>query len=149
MTQKTFMANDQNINREWVLVDAADMVLGRLAARVALILRGKHKPTFTPHADAGDYVVIINTDKIKLTGNKMRDKYYFRHSTYPGGDKHTQAKHLFEKASDKMVHHAIKGMLPKNSLGRKMITKLKLYKGDTHPHAAQMPKKIDLHGGNK
>ena len=149
MMQKTFMANEQNIKREWLLIDAAGMPIGRLASQVAMILRGKHKPTFTPHADAGDYVVIINTDKVILTGKKMEDKYYWRHSGYIGGAKTVQAKDMLSKRSDYAVEHAIKGMLPKNSLGRKMFTKLKVYKGDTHPHAAQMPRKYTLVGGKK
>ena len=147
MTNKTFMANDGNIKREWVLVDAAGMPIGRLASQVAMILRGKTKPTFTPHADAGDYVVIINSDKVVLTGKKMTDKYYFSHSQYVGGAKFVQAKDMIEKNSDRAVERAIKGMLPKNTLGRQMFRKLKVYKGDAHPHAAQSPKKIKLVGG--
>lgn len=142
------MAKESDIKREWLLVDAAGMPIGRLAAQVAAILRGKHKPTFTPHADTGDYVVIVNTDKAILTGNKMTDKYYFSHSGYIGGDKHVQAKHMLEKKSDFAVARAIKGMLPKNSLGRDMFRKLKVYKTSTHPHEAQNPRKIVL-GWNK
>jgi len=141
------MAKESDIKREWLLVDADGMSLGRLAAQVALILRGKHKPTFTPHVDTGDYVVIINSDKVVLTGNKMTDKYYFFHSGYVGHDKHIQAKHMLETKSDFAVMRAIKGMLPKNSLGREMIKKLKVYKGATHPHEAQNPRKITLQGG--
>jgi len=145
-TGKTFMANEGNIKREWLLVDATDMPIGRLASQVASILRGKHKPTFTPHADAGDYVVIINSDKAVLTGKKITDKYYFRHSGYPGGAKFTQAKHMMEKNSDRAVERAIKGMLPKNSLGRQMFRKLKVHKGATHPHCAQQPREVFLTG---
>ena len=145
-TQKTYMANAGNITREWVLVDAANMPIGRLAAQVAMILRGKTKPTFTPHADCGDYVVIINSDKVVLTGNKMTDKYYFSHSGYVGGDKHVQAKEMLKTKSDRAVERAIKGMLPKNTLGRQMFRKVKVYKGDTHPHEAQRPKKVELVG---
>lgn len=144
--QKTFMANNGNITREWVLVDATDMPIGRLASQVATILRGKHKPTFTPHADTGDYVIIVNTDKVVLTGNKLRDKIYFHHSGYVGGAKYTQAKHMIEKKSDRAVERAIKGMLPKNSLGRQMYRKLKVYKDANHPHGAQQPKAITLVG---
>ena len=144
--QKTFMANEGNIQREWILVDATNMPIGRLASQVASILRGKHKPTFTPHADTGDYVVIVNTDKVVLTGKKMTDKYYFSHSGYVGGDKMVQAKHMLEKKSDYAVERAIKGMLPKNSLGRQMFRKVKVYKGATHPHEAQQPKPITLAG---
>ena len=144
--QKTFMANNGNIVREWLIVDATQMPVGRLAAQVAFILRGKHKPTFTPHADCGDYVVIINSDKAVLTGKKMTDKYYFSHSGYVGGDKHVQAKEMMEKKSDRAVERAVKGMLPKNSLGRQMFRKLKVYKTDKHPHEAQQPKPITIRG---
>ena len=145
--QKTYMAKESDIKREWLLVDAAGMPIGRLASQVAAILRGKNKPTFTPHADTGDFVVVINTDKVILTGNKMTDKVYFRHSGYVGGAKFTQAKDMLASKSDFAVQHAIKGMLPKNSLGRQMIKKLKVYKDANHKHAAQNPRKIVLVGG--
>ena len=147
--QKTFMAKEQEIQKEWLLIDATGMPIGRLASQVAMILRGKHKPTFTPHVDAGDYVIVINSDKMILTGKKMEDKYYWRHSGYIGGAKTVQAKDMLAKRSDFALEHAVKGMLPKNSLGRKMFTKLKVYKGDTHPHAAQQPRKYTLVGGKK
>jgi len=147
--QKTYMANEQNHKREWVLIDATGMAVGRLASKVAMILRGKHKPSYTPHHDAGDYVVVINTDKIILTGKKMEDKYYWSHSGYIGSEKELQAKEALKTKSDFMVNHAVKGMLPKNALGRQMFRKLKVYKGDKHPHEAQMPKKITLSGGAK
>lgn len=146
-TQKSYLANEGNHKREWVLIDASGMVLGRLAVQVANVLRGKHKPTFTPHYDAGDYVIVINTDKIVLTGAKMEDKYYWSHSGFVGGGKHLQAKEALKTKSDWMVEHAVKGMLPKNALGRQMFRKLKVYKGDKHPHEAQMPKKSTLGGG--
>jgi len=146
-TQKSYTAKPADIVREWLLVDAEGMPIGRLAAQVAAILRGKHKPTFTPHVDTGDYVIIINTDKVILTGKKMTDKYYFSHSGFVGGDKHVQAKHMLEKKSDFAVSRAIKGMLPKNSLGRDMFRKLKVYKDAQHPHDAQKPRKISLVGG--
>ena len=145
-TQKTFMASEQNHKREWVLVDATGMAVGRLASQVAMILRGKHKPTYTPHHDAGDYVIVINSDKIVLTGKKMEDKYYWSHSGYIGGTKEVQAKEALKNKSDFMVNHAVKGMLPKNALGRQMFRKLKVYKGDKHQHEAQMPKTIKLGG---
>jgi len=147
--QKSFMASEQNHTREWVLIDATGMAVGRLASQVAMILRGKHKPTYTPHHDAGDYVIVINTDKIILTGKKMEDKYYWSHSGYIGGTKEIQAKEMHKTKSDFMVEHAVKGMLPKNALGRQMFRKLKVYKGDKHPHEAQQPKKITLVGGVK
>lgn len=143
------MANEGNVVREWVEVDAAGMPIGRLASQVAVILRGKHKPTYTPHCDCGDYVVIVNSDKVVLTGKKMTDKYYFSHSGYVGGDKHIQAKTMLKNHSDRAVERAIKGMLPKNTLGRNMFKKVKVYKGDSHPHAAQQPRKIVLIGGAK
>jgi len=148
-TQKTYMAKNEDVKREWLLVDASAMPIGRLAAQVAAILRGKNKPTFTPHVDTGDYVIVINTDKVILTGKKMTDKYYFSHSGYVGGDKHVQAKTMLEKKSDYAVERAIKGMLPKNSLGRTMFKKVKVYKGAQHPHDAQKPRKITLVGGTK
>ncbi|MCL2621829.1 MAG: 50S ribosomal protein L13 [Firmicutes bacterium] len=146
---KTFMANSGNIKREWLIVDASGMPLGRLASQVAFILRGKHKPTFTPHADAGDYVIVINTDKVILTGKKLEQKTYFRHSGYIGvGAKFEDAKDVLNKKSDFAVSKAIKGMLPKNAIGRAMFSKCKVYKDDKHPHEAQMPKpyKIDRKG---
>jgi len=145
--QKSYMAKPSDVKPEWLLVDATGMPIGRLAAQVAAILRGKNKPTFTPHVDTGDYVVIINSDKVILTGNKMTDKYYFSHSGYVGGDKHLQAKHVLEKKSDWAVERTIKGMLPKNPLGRAMAKKLKVYKGAEHPHEAQSPRLIKLQGG--
>ena len=147
--QKTYMAKESTIKREWLLVDATGMPVGRLATQVAAILRGKHKPTFTPHVDTGDFVVIVNSDKVILTGKKMTDKYYFRHTGHPGGDRYTQAKDMIQKNSDRAVRLAVKGMLPKNSLGREMIKKLKIEKGPEHKHQAQQPRKITLVGGTK
>ena len=147
--QKTYMAKESTIKREWLLVDGTGMPIGRLAAQVATILRGKHKPTFTPHLDCGDFVTIVNSDKVILTGNKPTDKYYFSHSGFVGGEKHVQAKKVLATKSDWAVRHAIKGMLPKNSLGRDMIKKLKIEKGPTHKHEAQQPRKITLVGGTK
>ena len=146
ITQKSFFADKQNIKREWLLVDAAGMPVGRLCSRVALILRGKHKPTYTPHSDAGDYVIIVNADKAIFTGKKMTDKYYFRYSGYVGGDKFTQAKEAMAKNPAWVIEHAIKGMLPNNSLGREMFKKLKVYNNAEHPHEAQKPRKIDIKG---
>lgn len=143
------MANENNIKPEWLLVDATDMPMGRLCSQVAAILRGKHKPTFTPNVDTGDFVIVVNSDKIAFTGKKLTGKYYFSHSGYNGGDKFVQAKHMLEEKSDFAIHRTVKGMLPKNSIGRKMIKKLKVYKGDTHPHEAQQPRKITLVGGTK
>lgn len=143
---KTVMANANTVEREWLIVDATNIPVGRLASQVAAILRGKNKPIYTPHVDTGDYVIVVNTDKMVLTGNKLKDKIYYRHSGYPGGLKEVQAKDLFEKRSDYMFKKAVAGMLPKNSLGKKMIKKLKVYKESSHPHSAQTPKLITLKG---
>lgn len=147
MIQKSYMAKENDVQREWLLVDATNMPIGRLSAQVAAILRGKNKPTFTPHVDTGDFVVVINSDKVVLTGKKMTDKFYFSHSGYVGGDKYVQAKKMLETKSDFAIERTVKGMLPKNALGRKMFKKLKVYKGAEHPHTAQKPRKITLQGG--
>lgn len=143
---KTYMANPQNVERKWYLVDATGMPLGRLASQVAYILRGKNKPTFTPHVDTGDYVIVINTDKVVLTGKKLEQKYLRHHTGYIGGLKEEKYKKVMEEKSDLAVRLAVKGMLPKNSLGRQMINKLKVYKGAEHNHQAQMPELIKLGG---
>ena len=127
------------------VVDAEDVVLGRLATRIATILRGKHRPIFTPHVDTGEYVIVVNADKVKLTGNKLEQKTYYRHTGYPGGIRSITAEKLLASAhSDRVVQNAVRGMLPKNSLGRQMFTKLKVYAGPEHPHAAQKPKELEL-----
>ena len=131
---KTFMAKAEAVERKWYVVDASGMVLGRLAAQVASILRGKNKPTFTPHVDTGDYVIVINCDKVVLTGNKLEDKLYVRRSPRPGHIKQVQYRKLMAERSDFAVMKAVKGMLPHNSLGRKMLTKLRVYKGAEHKH---------------
>ena len=141
---KTFMANPANIERKWFVVDAEGQTLGRLAAEVAKILRGKHKPTFTPHADTGDFVIVVNADKVALTGNKLKQKLYFRHSGYPGGTTFTPAGKLLADRPERLVELAVKGMLPKNRLGCQMYTKLKVYRGPAHPHAAQKPEDLAL-----
>lgn len=135
----TYMANAQDTTRQWFVVDAEGQTLGRLASEVASILRGKHRPTFTPHFDAGDHVIIINAEKIVLTGNKLDQKMAHRHSGYPGGFRSTNYRTLMEKKPEFVLEKAIKGMLPHNRLGRAMIKKLKVYAGSTHPHAAQQP----------
>ncbi len=146
---KTVMANNNTVTRAWLVVDAADMPLGRVASQVAHLLRGKHKAIFTPHCDCGDYVIVINTDKMILTGDKMNKKFYYRHSGFPGGLKATQYKTLMEGRSDFVLEKAVKGMLPKNSLGRDMFRKLKVYKGAEHPHEAQKPVNYAIKGGVK
>ena len=143
---KTVMAKKETVSREWLLIDATDLPVGRVASKVALILRGKHKPCYTPHVDTGDYVIVINTDKMILTGKKATQKEYFRYSGYPGGDTLTQAKDMMEKKSNIVLEKAVKGMLPHNTLGADMFRKLKAYKGNEHPHQAQQPKEIKIKG---
>ena len=144
---KTVMLNPQTAKSDWLLIDATNIPLGRIASQVASILRGKTKPSYTPHCDCGDYVIVINTDKMILTGKKLTDKKYWRHSGYPGGGKEVAYKDLMQNRSDFVLEKAVKGMLPKNSLGRKMFLKLKAYKGAEHPHVAQQPKTISIKGG--
>ena len=141
---KTYMATAESVERKWYVVDATDMPLGRLASQVAAILRGKNKPTFTPHVDTGDFVIVINTDKIVLTGKKLDKKLYRYHTGHIGGLKEVTYKTLIEKKSDVAVYEAIKGMLPKNSLGAKMLKKCKIYKGAEHKHEAQKPEVLEL-----
>lgn len=142
----TFMANANNIERKWYVVDADGKTLGRLTSEVASILRGKHKPTFTPHVDTGDHVIIINASKIQLSGNKLNDKIYYRHSMHPGGLKTRTALEMRTNYPERMLELAIKGMLPKNSLGRQMFKKLHVYAGAEHPHQAQKPEVYELRG---
>lgn len=142
----TFMANENNIERKWYVVDAEGQTLGRLASEVASILRGKHKPTYTPHVDTGDHVIIINAEKIELTGNKLADKLYYRHSNHPGGLKSRTAGEMREKYPEQMLELTVKGMLPKGSLGRKMGKKLHVYRGAEHKHEAQKPEVYELRG---
>lgn len=141
---KTYMANAQTVERKWYVVDAAGIPLGRLASKVASILRGKNKPTYTPNVDCGDFVIILNSDKVVLTGKKLEDKFYRYHTGYIGGLKEISYKKLMAEKSDVAVFEAVKGMLPKNSLGRDMIKKLKVYKGSEHNHAAQKPEELKL-----
>lgn len=141
---KTYMAKTAEVERKWYVVDAADKTLGRLSANVAAVLRGKNKPVFTPHIDTGDYVIIINADKIKVTGKKMSDKIYYNHSDYPGGMKETTLGEMLAKKPAMVIELAVKGMLPKGPLGRQMLKKLFVYAGDQHPHAAQKPETLDI-----
>jgi len=143
---KTYMANENTIEREWFVVDASGKRLGRLATEVASVLRGKHKPTFTPHVDCGDYVIVINASEIELTGNKWDDKLYYTHSNYPGGLKTKTAKVLMAEKPIRMVELAVKGMLPKGKLGNQMYKKLFVYPGAEHKHSAQQPKVMELKG---
>ena len=137
---RSYMPKMDEITREWVVMDASDQVLGRLATEVARLLRGKHKPDFTPHLDTGDFVVVINADKVKLTGAKMDDKIYYRHSGRPGNLKSETARERMDKYPERVIQAAVWGMLPKNRLGRKLLKKLKVYSGSEHPHQAQQPK---------
>jgi large subunit ribosomal protein L13 len=141
---KTYTPKVQDIQRKWVVVDAENQVLGRLASKVAQILRGKHKPMFSPHLDVGDYVVVVNADKVRLTGTKEENKAYFRHTGYMGGEKFIPFKTMIADHPDRVIELAVKGMLPKNNLGRLMRRKLKVYAGAEHPHTAQMPETITL-----
>ena len=135
----TFFAKAQDQERKWLIIDAAGIPLGRIATEAARLLRGKHKPTFTPNVDTGDHVIIINAEKLVLTGNKLNDKMYRRHSGFPGGLKEVPYKKLMQIMPERAMEHAVKGMLPHNKLGAQMYTKLKVYKGETHPHQAQQP----------
>jgi large subunit ribosomal protein L13 len=141
---KTFQANPDNVERKWYLVDAEGKTLGRLASQVASIVRGKTKPTYTPHADTGDFVIIINADKINVTGDKLNKKMYYRHSGYPGGLKTRTLKQMLDKKPEEVLRLAIAGMLPRNALGRKLIKKVKIYAGPEHPHTAQSPELLSL-----
>lgn len=143
---KTFIARDKQIqdSRRWYVVDAEGQVLGRLASRIAHILRGKHKPFFSPHQDAGDFVIVINAEKVKLSGKKMEIKSYFRHSGYPGGVTETPVALMLQRHPERVVEYAVKRMLPKNALGRRVLKKLKVYAGDSHPHKAQNPQVLEL-----
>ncbi len=138
----SFMAKKGEAPREWLLVDAQGKVLGRLATRIAMALRGKNKPTFTTHTDAGDFVVVVNADQVQLTGQKLDKKIYYRHTGYMGGLKSITARQLLKKKPEEVLRHAVRGMLPKNSLGRHLLKKLKIYAGAAHPHEAQQPKPL-------
>jgi len=141
---KSFMANAATVERKWYVVDAEGKTLGRLAAEVAKVLRGKNKPTFTPHVDTGDHVIVINAAKVALTGKKLVQKTYFRHSGYPGGTTFTPAGQMLESKPERVIELAVRGMLPKNSLGRQMYRKLQVYRGAEHPHAAQLPEVLEI-----
>ena len=142
--QKTYSMKEAEINKKWLLVDAEGKILGRLATEIALILRGKHKPTFTPHLDMGDCVVVINADKVVLSGSKAEDKEYFKHTEYPGGKKFINIKKIMAENPEFVIEHAVKGMLPKNRLGSQIIKNLKVYAGSEHPHEAQKPESITI-----
>lgn len=142
--QKTYSMKESEIDRKWFIIDAEGKILGRLASEIANILRGKHKPQYTPHMEMGDNIVVINAEKVALSGTKANDKEYFRHSQYPGGDKFINIKRIMKKKPEFVIEHAVKGMLPKNRLGRKIFHNMKVYTGNEHPHAAQKPKKLEI-----
>jgi large subunit ribosomal protein L13 len=144
---KTSFAKSSEVKKKWYVVDATDMVVGRLASRIASILRGKTKPIYTPHVDTGDYVIVINAKKIRFTGNKLDTKVYYHHSGYPGGIKKESAKDLMKEAPERIIISAVRGMLPKNKLGRRQLKKLKVYRGPEHPHQAQKPEILNLSKG--
>ena len=143
---KTYMATPSTIERKWYVVDAQNQTLGRLATEVATVLRGKHKPQYTPHLDTGDYVIVINADKIKVTGNKEEKKMYYRHTGYTGHLKSFTYQEIMDKFPDRIIKYAVKGMIPHNKLGREMLTKLHVYAGSEHPHQAQKPEVLEIKG---
>ena len=141
---KTFSAKTETVKRDWYVVDANGLTLGRLATEIASRLRGKHKPEYTPHVDTGDYIVVINAEKVHVTGNKTQDKIYYSHSGFPGGIKSINFEKLIQRAPERVIESAVKGMLPKNPLGRAMYRKMKVYKGSAHPHTAQQPQELKI-----
>jgi large subunit ribosomal protein L13 len=141
---KTYSAKAETVQRDWYVVDAEGKTLGRLATEVAARLRGKHKPEFTPHVDTGDYIVVVNAEKVAVTGNKPTQKIYYSHTEYPGGIKDINFQDLIQKAPERVIQSAVKGMLPRGPLGREMFRKLKIYAGSEHPHAAQQPQQLDV-----
>ncbi|MCF6218608.1 MAG: 50S ribosomal protein L13 [Gammaproteobacteria bacterium] len=141
---KTFSATPETIQRDWFVVDASDKILGRLATEIAHRLRGKHKPEYTPHMDVGDYIVVVNAEKIQASGNKMKDKIYYHHTGFPGGLKSISLGKLLQEAPERVIENAVKGMLPRGPLGREMYRKLKVYAGPQHAHAAQQPQPLDI-----
>jgi len=144
LSYKTISANSETVEKEWVVIDAKDQVVGRLASQIAYIIRGKHKTNFTPHVDCGDNVIVINADKVRFTGQKMTDKVYTRHTGYPGGQRFSSPRLMLEKHPIRIVEHAVRGMLPKNRLGRRLFTNLYVYADASHPHQAQTPKPVTI-----
>lgn len=144
LSYRTKSLRKEDVQKDWVIVDADSKVLGRLASKVAFLIRGKHKPSFTPHVDGGDNVIVINADKVRLTGRKIEEKQYIRHTGYPGGQRFATPKTVLSRTPEKLIEMAVRGMLPKNRLGRKMFTNLYVYAGSEHPHEAQKPQQIEL-----
>ena len=141
---KTYTAKKEDIERQWFIVDATDQTLGRMASQIAAVLRGKHKPIFTPHMDTGDFVIVVNAEKIHVTGNRLDDKMYYRHSGYPGGLRQKSLRQMLQDKPEDVIYEAVRRMLPKNNLGRQMLKKLKVYAGPEHPHEAQQPVELEL-----
>lgn len=141
---KTYTAKKEDIERQWFIVDATDQTLGRMASQIAAVLRGKHKPIFTPHMDTGDFVIVVNAEKIHVTGNRLDDKMYYRHSGYPGGLRQRSLRQMLQDKPEDVIYEAVRRMLPKNNLGRQMLKKLKVYAGPEHPHEAQQPVELEL-----
>ena len=141
---KTISANSETVQHDWYVVDASGKTLGRMAAEIAHRLRGKHKPEYTPHVDTGDYIVVVNAEKVRVTGNKAKDKLYYHHTGYIGGIKSISFEKLIDKAPERVIQKAVKGMLPRGPLGRAMFKKMKVYAGDVHPHAAQQPQELNI-----
>lgn len=144
MRQQTFQAKKEDLDRKWYVVDASGKTLGRLASQVATILRGKHRPTYTPHVDTGDFVIVINAEKVHLSGRKLQKKIYYRHTGYPGGLRMRTAGDMLATRPERVIEQAVKGMLPHNRLGRRQLRKLKVYRGDAHPHEAQKPEVLEI-----
>ena len=149
MAVKTYIPKVAEIERKWYIVDAEGQTLGRLATQIASVLRGKHKPTYTPHLDVGDYVIVVNAEKIRVTGNKHEQKFYYRHSGYPGGFRSTSLRDQLAKHPERVIETAVKGMLPHTNLGRHQLAKLKVFAGPNHPHAAQQPTKLEIRGASR
>lgn len=143
---RTYVAKPADIEREWFVVDATNLTLGRLATQIASVLRGKHKPQYTPYEDVGDFIIVINAEKVQVTGNKLDQKMYYRHTGYPGGIKSISLRKQLQKHPERVIEHAVKGMLPRGPLGRRQFKKLKVYAGSAHPHEAQLPKPLALQG---
>jgi large subunit ribosomal protein L13 len=144
IVKKTYVTKEEDVQRDWYVVDASGQTLGRLAARVASVLRGKHKPVYSPSVDAGDFVIVVNAEKVQVTGRKLDQKMYYRHSGYPGGLKEITLRNLLQQHPTRVIEHAVRGMLPKNRLGRQVFRHLKVYAGSEHPHEAQQPKALEL-----
>lgn len=146
---RTYVPKATEIERRWYIVDAEGLTLGRLATQIASVIRGKHKPSFTPHLDVGDYVIVVNAEKVRVTGNKQEQKFYFRHSGYPGGFRSTSLRDQLDRHPERVIETAVKGMVPHTNLGRQQLSKLKVFAGPNHPHAAQQPTPLEIRGASR